>query len=58
MTDRLTASTINDEQLDELLDLVRHLTSAVADAYELTPAEVLDQARQVIAEQRAARRTT
>lgn len=57
MNDRPTASTINDTQLDQLYELVGRLANAVAEAYELTPGEVLTEAQQAIEEQHATQRT-
>lgn len=57
MTDRPTASTITDTQLDDLYDLLEYLTGCLASTYELTSGEVLTAAREAIAadRERAAR---
>ncbi len=57
MTDRKTLDQMTSDDLDDLHDLAARLANAVAYAYELTPAEVLAEAWQSIAEQRAAGRT-
>jgi hypothetical protein len=56
MTDRPTASTINDAQLDELHDLIDHLVACLSDAYDLPADTVLAEAKQAVDEERAARR--
>ena len=61
MTDRKTASTITDAQLDELYEraetnerLAAHLAHALSDAYDLPVATVMSEAWEAMA---AARRT-
>lgn len=55
MTGRHTASTINDAQLDNLYDLIAHLTAGLSAAHDL-PAETVLAEAQLAVEECAARR--